>query len=117
MSGELSLQSRYGLSDGNTMPVVGFGTYRINPGQETRRSVLQALRVGYRLVDTAALYRNEKDCGAAISQVHGTCESLFVCDGCMWCAYTTLFVTVRLACAVRTFMRDDQRGWWWAVLA
>lgn len=47
------------------MPVLGFGTYMVPPA-ETEQAVLLALITGYRLIDTAVLYGNEKEVGSAI---------------------------------------------------
>ncbi|MGA7923289.1 MAG: aldo/keto reductase [Thermoplasmata archaeon] len=60
------LGSTVRLHDGNLMPVFGLGVYQSPPGSTTREAVESALQVGYRLIDTAALYRNEKDVGEAI---------------------------------------------------
>ena len=46
------------LNDGNRMPQLGFGVFRIQPDR-TPRAVGYALATGYRLIDTAASYRNE----------------------------------------------------------
>jgi len=48
------------------MPVIGFGVFRIKPGQETFEAVRTALKTGYRMIDTAVLYRNEADVGRAV---------------------------------------------------
>jgi 2,5-diketo-D-gluconate reductase A len=53
------------LNDGRTLPAIGFGTYPMK-GQECVDGVLSALEVGYRLIDTAVNYRNEKEVGEAI---------------------------------------------------
>ncbi|CAD7931461.1 unnamed protein product [Amoebophrya sp. A25] len=53
-------------SSGILMPKLGFGTYRIPPGYVTQEAVATALAHGYRLIDTAALYRNEADVGRAV---------------------------------------------------
>lgn len=50
------------------MPLFGLGTFRTAPGGSTRDAVAHALEAGYRLVDTAALYRNEADVGAAVRE-------------------------------------------------
>jgi diketogulonate reductase-like aldo/keto reductase len=50
------------------MPWVGLGVFQSPPGQTTYQTVLEALRVGYRHIDTAAIYRNEKDVGRAIRE-------------------------------------------------
>jgi diketogulonate reductase-like aldo/keto reductase len=54
------------LNDGLQIPAVGLGVFKSTPGQETYNATLTALRLGYRHVDTAALYRNEADVGRAI---------------------------------------------------
>ena len=48
------------------MPSLGLGVWRVSPGRETETAVGHALRVGYRLVDTAKLYRNERSVGKAV---------------------------------------------------
>mmetsp|Transcript_59067 Transcript_59067/g.157999 ORF Transcript_59067/g.157999 Transcript_59067/m.157999 type:complete len:180 (+) Transcript_59067:118-657(+) len=48
------------------MPMLGLGTYLMDPGRQTYKSVKAALQKGYRMVDTAALYENELDVGKAI---------------------------------------------------
>jgi 2,5-diketo-D-gluconate reductase A len=53
------------LSDGVTIPAVGFGVFQI-PAGETERAVAQALQAGYRHIDTAAVYGNEEAVGRAI---------------------------------------------------
>jgi len=50
------------------VPVLGFGVYQSPPGETTRQAVLEALRLGYRHIDTAQFYRNEADVGAAIRE-------------------------------------------------
>ena len=54
------------LRDGRAIPQLGFGVFQIPPGRDTQRAVEAALAAGYRHVDTAAVYRNEADVGAAI---------------------------------------------------
>ncbi|PKL75787.1 MAG: aldo/keto reductase, partial [Candidatus Melainabacteria bacterium HGW-Melainabacteria-1] len=48
------------------LPVLGLGVYQSAVGDETRRAVDVALQAGYRQIDTASLYGNEADVGAAI---------------------------------------------------
>lgn len=55
------------LNDGNLIPPIGFGTWRM-PGTEVAHSVRAALGAGYRLIDTAALYGNEVEVGQAVMQ-------------------------------------------------
>lgn len=54
------------LNDGNSIPCVGFGLYKIPPA-DTEQSVTAALRAGYRHIDTAALYGNERETGRAVA--------------------------------------------------
>ena len=53
------------LNNGYTIPQLGFGVFKIVPG-ETAAAVREALRVGYRHIDTAEMYRNEKEVGEAL---------------------------------------------------
>lgn len=54
------------LNNGVTMPALGFGVFQ-TPPEVTTASVAEALRVGYRLIDTAAAYGNEREVGRAIA--------------------------------------------------
>jgi 2,5-diketo-D-gluconate reductase A len=54
------------LNDGHSIPQLGFGVYQIRP-QETEAAVSQALEVGYRHIDTAQMYGNEKGVGDAVA--------------------------------------------------
>ena len=53
------------LNDGNTIPQLGFGVFQIEP-EDTAGAVARALEIGYRHVDTAEMYGNEKEVGEAI---------------------------------------------------
>jgi 2,5-diketo-D-gluconate reductase A len=53
------------LNDGNTIPQLGFGVFLIEPN-DTSEAVEEALRIGYRHIDTAQMYGNEKEVGEAI---------------------------------------------------
>ncbi|HKX13692.1 MAG TPA: aldo/keto reductase [Propionibacteriaceae bacterium] len=53
------------LNSGHTIPQLGFGVFKIDPA-ETADAVSEALRVGYRHIDTAEMYRNEKGVGEAV---------------------------------------------------
>jgi diketogulonate reductase-like aldo/keto reductase len=55
------------LLSGGTIPQVGLGVWQSPRGAATRDAVLAALRVGYRHVDTARIYNNEADVGAAVA--------------------------------------------------
>ena len=57
---ELKLDSRIRLHDGNQMPLFGLGVWAAEPGRETYDAVVHALKTGYRHIDTAQMYGNEK---------------------------------------------------------
>ena len=54
------------LNNGVEMPILGFGVYQV-PADQTEDVVAQALQIGYRHIDTAASYQNEKAVGRALS--------------------------------------------------
>ncbi len=56
------------LANGVELPRLGLGVFRIGPGGAARIAVLDALRAGYRHIDTAAIYRNEVEVGRAVRQ-------------------------------------------------
>lgn len=74
----LTAASVYQLSNGVKMPVLGFGTWQVKDGEEAYHSVLEALRVGYRHIDTAEVYRNEESVGRAIKDSKIPREELFI---------------------------------------
>jgi 2,5-diketo-D-gluconate reductase A len=53
------------LNDGNAIPQLGFGVFQIEP-ESTAEAVSEALEIGYRHIDTAEMYGNEKEVGEAI---------------------------------------------------
>lgn len=65
------------LNNGVEMPAIGFGVYQI-PAGDTERCVSDALEVGYRMIDTAASYFNEKQVGDAIRHSGLKREEIFV---------------------------------------
>lgn len=68
---------RITLNDGRDMPSVGIGTYLLSP-DEAEASVKEALKVGYRLIDTANAYQNERAVGRAIKASGIPREEIFV---------------------------------------
>jgi diketogulonate reductase-like aldo/keto reductase len=60
------------------MPTLGLGVWQMDEGRETEQAVGWALDAGYRHVDTAAMYRNERSVGAAIRRSSVSRESVFV---------------------------------------
>ena len=75
---KLSIDSRVSLSDGNSMPLLGLGTWAAQPGGETRDAVAFALETGYRHIDTAKMYGNEQDVGEAVRQSSIPRQEIFV---------------------------------------
>ena len=73
------------LNNGLLMPMVGLGVYNISE-KETQRVVEDAISVGYRSIDTAAMYYNEKGVGDAVRACGVPREELFIttkiCDSC-----------------------------------
>jgi 2,5-diketo-D-gluconate reductase A len=65
------------LNDGNSIPAVGLGVFQI-PAADTERAVGAALRAGYRHIDTAAAYRNERETGRAVADSHVPRDQLYV---------------------------------------
>lgn len=63
---DLNLRSTLRLNNGVEIPRLGLGVFRAPRGEETRRAVVQALSVGYRHIDTARIYGNEKDVGTGV---------------------------------------------------
>jgi len=70
--------SKYTLNDGREMPQYGLGTYMVPPGWQTYDAVESALRLGYRLIDTAQVYQNENDVGSAVLNSGLPREQVFV---------------------------------------
>lgn len=70
------------LSNNLEMPMLGFGVFQVTDKEECKQSVLSAIRTGYRLIDTAAVYSNEDAVGDAIREAieEGICtrEELFI---------------------------------------
>lgn len=73
-----SLKDSYKLRNGVKIPCVGFGTYLTPDGDTAVRAVEDALNAGYRHIDTAAIYKNEKSVGRAIQESGINRSELFV---------------------------------------
>lgn len=75
------------LANGIKMPMEGFGVFQVRDKGECKQSVLNAIRAGYRLIDTAASYTNEDAVGEAVREAiaEGICtrEELFITSK-MW---------------------------------
>lgn len=72
------LGSRVVLNNGTAMPWLGLGVYKMKNDEQTADVVLQAIDAGYRSIDTAAIYGNERGVGRAIKEASVPREDLFV---------------------------------------
>jgi len=65
------------FNDGNAIPQLGYGTFKVPPA-DTQRAVAEALELGYRHIDTAAIYGNEEGVGQAIAASAIPRDELFI---------------------------------------
>lgn len=65
------------LSNGIEMPMIGYGVYQIDPA-ECERCVSDALKTGYRMIDTAQAYHNEEGVGTAVAKSGIARDELFI---------------------------------------
>lgn len=66
------------LNNGVEMPILGYGVFQVPDYEECKNSVLEALKVGYRSIDTAQVYGNEKAVGDAIKESGIPRKELFI---------------------------------------
>ncbi|WP_026259981.1 aldo/keto reductase [Segetibacter koreensis] len=66
------------LNNGVEMPILGFGVFQVKDLAECERSVMDAIKSGYRLIDTAQSYENEEAVGSAIKNSGVPREELFI---------------------------------------
>ena len=66
------------LNNGVKMPMEGFGVFQVRDPKECEQAVLDAISVGYRLIDTAASYQNEEAVGAALKKSGACRDDLFI---------------------------------------
>jgi diketogulonate reductase-like aldo/keto reductase len=69
------------LSGGGRMPLLGFGTWQIR-GEQAHRSVSASLEAGYRHLDTATVYGNEREVGGALADSGVAREQVFITTKC-----------------------------------
>lgn len=74
----MTLTDTYTLSNGEKIPVVGFGTWQTPDGDVAEQSVITALEAGYRHIDTAAVYKNEVSVGLGIANSGVAREDIYV---------------------------------------
>ncbi|WP_332697460.1 aldo/keto reductase [Halalkalibacter lacteus] len=73
-----SLQSTTTLHNGVKMPWLGLGVFQVKDGDEVVNSINVALELGYRSIDTAAIYQNEDGVGKAIAESYVPRDELFI---------------------------------------
>ena len=74
----ITIDTRITLNNGKRIPIFGLGTYLNDNGRNTVDTLLYALEIGYRHIDTAAMYINEKEVGQAIKESDIPREEIFV---------------------------------------
>lgn len=75
---ELTSQDRYQLADGNQMPKLGLGLYKVTDEKIMDQLLDGAYASGYRLFDTAQMYKNEEMIGRALKNSQASREELFI---------------------------------------
>ena len=74
----MDVKKVFTLSNGVEMPGIGFGTWKAKDGADAYDSIIEALKAGYRHIDTAAMYRNEASVGKAVKECGLKREDIFV---------------------------------------
>lgn len=74
----MDIKSCVELNNGVKMPFLGLGVFRSPAGEVTRSAVRTALEYGYRMIDTARIYGNEKSVGRGIKDAHVARDQVFV---------------------------------------
>ena len=77
-----ALTDTFTMSNGVTIPKIGFGTWQIPDGPEAYDSVRTALEVGYRHIDTALAYGNEESVGRAVKDSGVDRDEIFLTTKC-----------------------------------
>ena len=73
----MTVNNEFELNDGLKIPKIGLGTYKLN-GREGAESIVNGIRIGYRLIDTAFNYENEGAVGAAVRQCNVSRSELLI---------------------------------------
>lgn len=66
------------LNDGHKMPLLGLGVYKADAGTEVEQAIQDAVCSGYRLIDTASVYKNEDGVGRGLKALDVPREELFI---------------------------------------
>lgn len=72
------MQEKIALNNGVEMPMLGYGVFRMTEAAACEEAVVQAIKAGYRLIDTAAAYGNEEAVGKALRHCGVSREELFI---------------------------------------
>ena len=78
MESKINFSTKVKLNNGVGMPILGLGTWQLNSDKETEETVLNALKAGYRLIDTAEIYGNEESVGKALNKSGIPREEVFI---------------------------------------
>ena len=73
-----NLNSTIRLNNGVEIPPIGFGVFRMENLEECEKATIEAIKAGYRLIDTAAAYKNEEAVGRAIKNCEISRDELFI---------------------------------------
>ena len=73
-----NLNSTIRLNNGVEIPPIGFGVFRMENLEECEKTTIEAIKAGYRLIDTAAAYKNEEAVGRAIKNCGISRDELFI---------------------------------------
>lgn len=73
-----NLNSTIRLNNGVEIPPIGFGVFRMENLEECEKATIEAIKAGYRLIDTAAAYKNEEAVGRAIKNCGISRDELFI---------------------------------------
>ena len=98
------------LNNGVEMPLLGFGVFQVTDADVCEKGVYEAIRTGYRLIDTAASYMNEEAVGRAIKKSGVAREELFITTK-LW-IQDTGYEKIRMHC-LRLHLRSRGRGRRW----
>lgn len=72
------MQEKFILNNGVEMPKIGYGVFRMTDLKACEEAVIQAIKTGYRLIDTAAAYANEVAVGQAVKKCGLDRKELFI---------------------------------------
>jgi len=75
---DLTIKSAFTMNDGNLIPLLGFGVFMIKDPATCEAAVTQALKAGYRHIDTAHVYGNEESVGNAVAKSGLAREDIFI---------------------------------------